>query len=112
MDKTEHTGNSSSNINLVEVGPRFVLIPIRVFNGSLGGATIYQNSAYVSPNEERSMLKRHKGDRYKERVQHNQQYKQMLEEYKNEPNQLANVILFKENKPKPQIEEESDSDNE
>ena len=31
-------------------GPRFVLNPIRMFEGSFGGATLYQNPHYVSPN--------------------------------------------------------------
>lgn len=35
---------------LVEVGPRFVLTPIRIFSGSFGGPTLYQNPEYVSPN--------------------------------------------------------------
>jgi ribosome biogenesis protein BRX1 len=60
VEKSEKKADGSST-NLVEIGPRMVLIPIRIFNGSLGGATLYQNPAYVSPNEERSMQKRRKG---------------------------------------------------
>jgi hypothetical protein len=33
------------------LGPRFVLNPIRMFEGSFGGPTLYQNPNYVSPNE-------------------------------------------------------------
>lgn len=54
--------------SLVEIGPRFVLVPIRIFNGSLGGATLYENSTYVSPNEERSNAKQSKGDRFVKRL--------------------------------------------
>ena len=32
-------------------GPRFVLNPIRVFEGSFGGATLYMNPHYISPNQ-------------------------------------------------------------
>ncbi len=46
---------------LVEIGPRMVLIPIRIFNGSFGGATLYQNPSFVSPNDERSQVKKRKG---------------------------------------------------
>lgn len=28
---------------LVEIGPRFVMTPIRIFEGSFGGATLYEN---------------------------------------------------------------------
>jgi ribosome biogenesis protein BRX1 len=38
-----------------------VLIPIRIFSGSLGGATLYQNPQFVSPNEVRSREKRKEG---------------------------------------------------
>jgi hypothetical protein len=33
------------------LGPRFVLNPIRIFEGSFGGSTLYQNPHYVSPND-------------------------------------------------------------
>jgi ribosome biogenesis protein BRX1 len=46
---------------LIEIGPRFVLIPIRIFLGSLGGPTLYQNQSFVSPNAERSLQKKSKG---------------------------------------------------
>jgi len=38
---------------LVEIGPRFVLTVVRIFGGSFGGPTLYQNELYVSPNEVR-----------------------------------------------------------
>jgi hypothetical protein len=40
--------------NLVEVGPRFCLHLIRLFNGSFGGSTLYENPDYESPNEVRA----------------------------------------------------------
>lgn len=61
---TNGGAGESKKINdtqLVEIGPRFVLIPIRIFNGSLCGATLYQNPAFVSPNDERSAYKKRKG---------------------------------------------------
>jgi ribosome biogenesis protein BRX1 len=59
VDKSER--KTDDETNLVEIGPRMVLIPIRIFNGSLGGATLYQNNAFVSPNFERAQFKRRKG---------------------------------------------------
>ena len=32
-------------------GPRFVLNLVRIFEGSFGGATLYENPNYMSPNE-------------------------------------------------------------
>ena len=96
LDKNET--NSNDGIQLIEIGPRFVLVPIRIFNGSLGGATLYQNTAFVSPNEERSQLNKNKGDRYKQRVEHNQTKKQYDEANKPEINELSSAYMFKENK--------------
>lgn len=31
-------------------GPRFVMNPIKIFAGSFGGATLWSNPEYVSPN--------------------------------------------------------------
>ena len=46
--------SSHVQFSLIELssfsGPRFVLNPIRMFEGSFGGATLYQNPHYISPN--------------------------------------------------------------
>jgi ribosome biogenesis protein BRX1 len=59
VQKTEN--GKDKEMQLVEIGPRFALIPIRIFLGSMGGPTLYQNSAFISPNTERSMSKKGKG---------------------------------------------------
>ncbi|TMW66117.1 hypothetical protein Poli38472_003882 [Pythium oligandrum] len=51
-------------VQLIEIGPRFVLTPIRIFDGSFGGQTLYQNPRYVSPNETRRDHHMDKRDRY------------------------------------------------
>ena len=38
-------------MSLVEVGPRVCLQPIKIFAGSFGGAVLYENPGYVSPNK-------------------------------------------------------------
>lgn len=53
---------------LVEIGPRFVLNPIRIFSGSLTGTTLWENPTYVSPNKVRSDIKRKRSTKYVERV--------------------------------------------
>jgi ribosome biogenesis protein BRX1 len=70
IDKSDITASLSNGASvakktnesqLVEIGPRLVLIPIRIFNGSLGGPTLYQNPAFVSPNDDRAAYKKRKG---------------------------------------------------
>ena len=53
--------------SLVEIGPRFTLNLIRVFDGSFGGATLYENPHYQSPNDYRRSLMKQAGMRYRDR---------------------------------------------
>ncbi|EAU35319.1 ribosome biogenesis protein BRX1 [Aspergillus terreus NIH2624] len=54
-------------ISLVEIGPRFVLTPIVILEGSFGGPVIYENKEYVSPNQVRSEIRLSKAARYAKR---------------------------------------------
>jgi len=49
-DKLASIDETASGIKLVEVGPRFVLTPIVILEGSFGGPVIFENKMYVSPN--------------------------------------------------------------
>jgi ribosome biogenesis protein BRX1 len=55
------------DISLVEIGPRFVLTPIIVLEGSFGGPVIYENKEYVSPNQVRRDIRLRKASRYAQR---------------------------------------------
>jgi ribosome biogenesis protein BRX1 len=55
--------DSEDKLNLLEIGPRFTLEIIRIFNNALGGKTLYLNKNYISP---RRMIK-NKIDNYKKR---------------------------------------------
>lgn len=59
IDKSDRSDGKDTH--LIEIGPRMVLIPIRIFSGTFAGATLYQNMAFVSPNQERSNLRKMKG---------------------------------------------------
>ena len=56
-----------TKISLVEIGPRFVLTPIVIQEGSFGGPIIYENKEFVSPNQIRSELRLSKAGRYNRR---------------------------------------------
>uniref|UniRef100_A0A8C6JXW1 Ribosome biogenesis protein BRX1 homolog n=1 Tax=Melopsittacus undulatus TaxID=13146 RepID=A0A8C6JXW1_MELUD len=43
--------------SLVEIGPRFVLNLIKIFQGSFGGPTLYENPHYQSPNMHRRLVR-------------------------------------------------------
>ncbi|KAJ5721827.1 Ribosome biogenesis protein BRX1 [Penicillium malachiteum] len=56
--------NSLPDVSLVEIGPRFVLTPIVILEGSFGGPVIYENKEYVSPNQVRREIRMGKAGRY------------------------------------------------
>jgi len=61
-------GDKSAESQLVEIGPRFVLTPVRIFSDSLSGATLWESQTYVSPNELRRSASLQAQGSYKHRV--------------------------------------------
>lgn len=41
-------------LTLIEIGPRFTLLPIKIFDGTMGGDALWQNSTYITPGKLRS----------------------------------------------------------
>jgi len=58
-----------TEVSLVEIGPRFVLTPIVIQEGSFGGPIIYENKEFVSPNQVRSEIRLKKAGRYNARAE-------------------------------------------
>jgi ribosome biogenesis protein BRX1 len=85
--------DSLANIELVEVGPRFVLYPIRVFSGSFGGKTLYKNPEYITPTQLRVMAKRRSGSKYESRKGDEHRREMHLKQYEGaEEDELADVF--------------------
>lgn len=67
-------GNSSTGksdettINLIEIGPRFLMTPIIIQESSFGGPILYENKEFVSPNQVRSDLRKSKATRHNMRT--------------------------------------------
>lgn len=61
---TDKDANKPERQLLTEIGPRFVLDPIKIFDSSFGGATIYENPSYLSPTAIRLMASRGFGTKY------------------------------------------------
>ncbi|EDW85356.1 uncharacterized protein Dwil_GK10567 [Drosophila willistoni] len=59
----------SEDGGLSEVGPRFVMNPVKVFEGSFTGQAIWENADYVSPSKQRQTLKKAAKDKYVNRVE-------------------------------------------
>ncbi len=110
MDSAENR-KDKKDPQLVEIGPRFVLIPIRIFLGSLGGPTLYQNQAFVSPNLERSYRFKEKGDRYVGRVTQTKQRRDFVENNKIPADELSSRKVFGGNNLDDDDYEENDDNN-
>ncbi|KAM7534199.1 hypothetical protein Aperf_G00000115714 [Anoplocephala perfoliata] len=54
---------------LSEIGPRFSLLPIKIFLGSFNGAVIWENPKYISPNKIRQALGMKKSMKYMDRFE-------------------------------------------
>ncbi|KAL2852508.1 Brix domain-containing protein [Aspergillus pseudoustus] len=65
--KPAHKSKDGPELSLVEIGPRFVLTPIVILEGSFGGPVIYENKEYVSPNQVRRDIRVSKAARYANR---------------------------------------------
>lgn len=62
-------GEDEEDVSLIEIGPRFVLTPIVIQEGSFGGAIIYENKEFVSPNQVRSDLRKGKASKHNARTE-------------------------------------------
>ncbi|KAK8381475.1 hypothetical protein O3P69_018505 [Scylla paramamosain] len=59
---------------LSEIGPRFVLNPIKVFDGSFGGETLWDNPKFVTPNTICSMKKKAHSFKYTDKLHQKEGY--------------------------------------
>ncbi|KAI9505761.1 Brix domain-containing protein [Coemansia spiralis] len=67
VEKDPETGgdvHKNAKPTLIEIGPRFVLNTIRIFEGSFGGPTLYENPRYVSPNVMRAAVRSQQAAKY------------------------------------------------
>lgn len=85
-------GKGPGEMILVEIGPRFVLNPIKIFAGSFGGALLWENPAFVSPNLSRAALLRQKSAKYVEKVAAKTQRREYENENRLEPDELADTF--------------------
>lgn len=64
----EKVVDKSVQSTLVEIGPRFVLAPIKCLSGAFSGAVLWENGSYIGPNEIRRALRKRSGDKTVDRI--------------------------------------------
>jgi len=93
-DNAKVRKNTSSEPTLVEIGPRFVMTPIRIFEGSFGGPTLFDNPEYISPNAIRQAMRRGKGEQYRDRVAQVENMRAKRDKYKGTESELSRAKVF------------------
>lgn len=99
-------------MSLVEIGPRFVLTPIRIFEGAFSGATVYSNPGllilgdntyqslilsqleFITPTAIRSEIKQKKGNKYRIRKEAEVESARRKELHKREEDALGVSKVF------------------
>jgi len=56
---------TEEDASLAEIGPRFVLNPICIFEGSFRGDKLWENPRYTAPNKHRQQIKAAAADKFK-----------------------------------------------
>lgn len=77
---------------LVEIGPRFVMAPIKIFSGSFKGATLWENDTYIGPNEVRRALRKREADRTLGRMEQRNKRRKHTQEHKIEHDAIHKVF--------------------
>jgi len=94
IDKDPTQPNGPINTSLIEIGPRFVLTPIRIFEGAFGGATVFSNPEFITPAAVRSAANRVQGNKYRQRKQDETERGERREERRRPEDELAVGKVF------------------
>lgn len=106
---------------LGEIGPRFVLNPVKIFSGSFGGSTLWENPKYISPAKLRQAASKKAGNKYERRIEKKAVYEATKPEtgypdieggdfFKGDPMEKAQEVVFKEEVEDTQSAEENETE--
>jgi len=92
VEKDDGT-KKEKEISLVEIGPRFVLQVMRIFDGSFCGSTLFKNGDFVSPNTIRRIQKQEMSMKYNARINKNLDHAKRLQEANNLPSDPLDEVF-------------------
>jgi ribosome biogenesis protein BRX1 len=82
---------------LVEIGPRFVLDPIRILAGGFSGAVLWDNPEYLTPSAERSLQKQEEAKEGIEKARKERKDEKRRAERRLGPGELDDVFADSDN---------------
>lgn len=88
----EKKTDKSVESTVVEIGPRFVLAPIKCLSGGMKGATLWENDMYISPNEVRRALRKRQRDKTVDRIEDKAKRAKYTEKHKITHDPLTKVF--------------------
>lgn len=99
---------------LSEIGPRFVMNPVKVFDESFSGEPLWENTNYVTPAKHRQMLKNSAKDRYLNRTEAKARYEATAPTKAFNIDKLGEEVFYgdEEEKAKQLLEQEKDDESE
>ncbi|KAM0747136.1 hypothetical protein T439DRAFT_329358 [Meredithblackwellia eburnea MCA 4105] len=65
--KRKEKEDKKKGMSLSEIGPRFVLNPVKIFEGSFNGATIFENKEFVPSSQSSHLFKKDRANKYLQR---------------------------------------------
>lgn len=92
----ENEIDENDDLQLIELGPRFIMTPILILEGCFGGPKIWENDNYVSPNSYRSFMKMEAAKQAIGRQEKKEQRKLNKRENVIAANELSNEVVFKQ----------------
>lgn len=95
---------------LVEIGPRFVLDPIRILGGGFSGSVLWDNPEYLTPSAERIFKKRDEAMDGIEKARHERKTQKRHSENQADPNELDDVFADSDSEIENGKEQEEGSD--
>jgi len=90
--------HSEASTALVEIGPRFVLFPIKILSGSWYGSVLWENPNYISPAALRGIRKLQTAQKQNHSVQKKRLTKTRLRELRPATDPLDNVFAYDDSK--------------
>lgn len=81
---------------LIEIGPRFVLEPIRILAGGFSGAVLWDNPEYMTPSAERSLKRQEEAKTKVELERKEKRLQKKRERNQSEPDELDDVFADSE----------------
>ncbi|CAO3622566.1 unnamed protein product [Cunninghamella echinulata] len=86
--------DKKNDLSLIEIGPRFCLTVIRIFDGSFGGPTVFENPEFVHPNYIRAAERKKHSQKYVKRQMNVKNREARIKDSQGQETELSDKNIF------------------